>query len=154
MFTREDLMKAEIRIVHRDAQPMLLDVLSSVFDVIETRGERLTQQAIPILAHCMKIPRSELCSLLSVAQITSGQEDLERLGKKESDHLIKIVKAFNRCIEIFGDTERASHWLKSPYFAFRGATPLSLLDSSSGIEKILNELERIGHEAFIAGVVF
>ena len=146
-------MKAEIRRVHGDTRPMLLDVLSSVFDVIETRGERLTQQALPILAHRMKIPRSELCSLLSVAQLT-GQEDLERLGKKESDHLIKIAKVFNRCIEIFGDTERVSHWLQSPYFAFWGAAPLSLLDSSSGIEKLLNELERIRHEAFIAGAVF
>jgi len=147
-------MKAEMRRVHRDNQPLLLDVLSSVFDVIETKGERLTQQAIPILAHCMKIPVNELCSILSVAQITGGQMELELLGKIESGHLIKIVRTFNRCIEVFGDTESASHWLKSPYFAFRGTAPLSLLDSSSGIEKISNELERIEHEAFIAGVVF
>jgi hypothetical protein len=33
-------------------------------------------------------------------------------------------------------------------------TPFSLFKSAAGVEKIMNELERIGHETFIAGVVF
>ncbi len=143
-----------MRRVYADAQPVLSEVLSSVFEVIEARRERLTEQAIPILAHCMKIPSRELSTLLSVAPVSKGQHVMERLGKKESDHLIQMVKAFNSCIKIFGNTNNASHWLKSPYFAFRDAAPISFFKSSSGIEKILKELERIGHEAFIAGVVF
>lgn len=56
--------------------------------------------------------------------------------------------------EVFGDTDRCLRWLESPCLALRGASPLSLLETSSGVEMILNELERIEHEAFIAGMVF
>jgi putative toxin-antitoxin system antitoxin component (TIGR02293 family) len=143
-----------MRRAHLDKQPMPLEVLTSVFDVIELQGERLVDGAIPAFAHHMKIPCRELCALLSVAPLNRGQKLPELLGISESAQLIRIVKAFNRCIEIFGDADKASVWLKSPYFAFRGATPLSLFNSAAGVEKIMNELERIGHETFIAGVVF
>jgi uncharacterized protein (DUF2384 family) len=46
--------------------------------------------------------------------------------------------------EVFGDTDKSLRWLESPCLAFRGASPLSLLETSSGVEMILNELSLQG----------
>jgi putative toxin-antitoxin system antitoxin component (TIGR02293 family) len=148
------MSEAEIRGVYHGRQPMLSDVLASAFEAIVMKGEKLSEGMICELARRMKMPSKGLSPLPLVARGTKELKVTLVPAMEESDRLLQMAEVINCCMEIFGDAAKASKWFKSPCLAFRGAVPLSLLETFSGVEMILNELERIEHEAFIAGIVF
>ncbi len=50
--------------------------------------------------------------------------------------------------QVFDDLDAAIDWLKSPNAALRGNTPLSLLDTNSDAEAVLDTLGRIERGVF------
>lgn len=60
-----------------------------------------------------------------------------------SDHLYRVNRVLNRCLDMFEDKGDATRWLLHAHPSLSGATPLSLLDTTAGYERVLDELERI-----------
>ncbi len=54
-----------------------------------------------------------------------------------------------RSIEVFGDEEKAHHWLYSPNYALGDVRPIDLLHSREGVQQVLDILGRIEHGVFI-----
>jgi hypothetical protein len=104
---------------------------------------------------CLQLPHPGLFTD-KLLTIKNQEEDLLGTEIRRVHRGRQPVKfdVLSSVFEVFGDADKASKWLKSPCLAFRCVTPLSMLETSSGVEMVLNELERIEHEAFIAGMVF
>jgi len=56
---------------------------------------------------------------------------------------------FSRCLEIFGDREKAMRWLESPNAALGKQRPIDLLVTPEGTDQVLDVLTRIEHGVFL-----
>ncbi len=64
-------------------------------------------------------------------------------SQTQAVELDAIVSVTARAMEVLGSRENALRWLRTPMPALRGETPLSVLDSASGIHEVENILGRI-----------
>jgi len=63
----------------------------------------------------------------------------------QSERIIEIAKLQKKGKEIFGSKENFEQWLTSNIVAIGGIKPVELLDSSFGIDLLMDELGRIEH---------
>jgi putative toxin-antitoxin system antitoxin component (TIGR02293 family) len=72
----------------------------------------------------------------------------KKLDKDISDHLMQMLKVLVYAKSVFEDNEKAVHWLKTPCFALGNQTPIQLLDTTEGVQLILNTLGRMEYGVF------
>ena len=75
--------------------------------------------------------------------ILKKQSDARPLPVAISDHLYRVNRVLARCLDLFEQQKEAVYWLQHEHPSFKGATALSLLDTTAGYERVLDELERI-----------
>ncbi len=74
----------------------------------------------------------------------AGRSELHVAGTEvHTVDLDGIVGVTGRAIEVFGDREKASRWLRTPLPSLSNRTPLSMLKTADGIEQIEDVLGRI-----------
>jgi putative toxin-antitoxin system antitoxin component (TIGR02293 family) len=56
-----------------------------------------------------------------------------------------LVEVTARAIEVFGSREKALRWLKTPIRSLGDQSPLSLLDTPEGIDRVNDVLGRVEH---------
>ena len=123
----------------------------SPLDLIEAIRHGLPKRALERLATALRVKVLDLENILPVSRRTLQryeQQDVKFLPKELSDHMLQIDKVYTRAVEIFEDEERALAWLKAPIVALGGRIPMSLLDTSAGVDVVLTELGRIEYGVF------
>lgn len=60
----------------------------------------------------------------------------------------KNHKVYKRAVEVFGGEEKALRWMEYPSVALGNIAPLELLNTSAGVQMLLDELGRIEHGIF------
>jgi putative toxin-antitoxin system antitoxin component (TIGR02293 family) len=70
-------------------------------------------------------------------------QNKQSLDSVESDRLIRFLRLMARAEEALGDTGHALDWLKRENRALDGITPLALLDTDPGVERVEEILNRI-----------
>ena len=63
----------------------------------------------------------------------------------QSERIIEIVQLKEKGEDVFGSKEKFNKWMNSNIVALGGIEPVTLLDSSFGIDILMNELGRIEH---------
>lgn len=63
----------------------------------------------------------------------------EKLSVEESNRVLRLMRALSQAENVYGTRERALAWLRRPNTQLAGQSPLSLLDTDSGI-RIVDEL--------------
>lgn len=63
----------------------------------------------------------------------------EKLSVEESNRVLRLMRALSQAENVYGTRERALAWLRRPNAQLAGQSPLSLLDTDSGI-RIVDEL--------------
>ncbi|HEY3742215.1 MAG TPA: MbcA/ParS/Xre antitoxin family protein [Bryobacteraceae bacterium] len=56
-----------------------------------------------------------------------------------------IVTVVARAIEVFGTRDKAIDWLRTPLPALSHRTPISIMNTTTGVEQIQDVLGRIEH---------
>jgi putative toxin-antitoxin system antitoxin component (TIGR02293 family) len=123
----------------------------SPLDLIETIRQGLPTQALERLAKALRVKVLDLEHILPVSRRTLQryeQQNVTCLPKELSDHLLQVAKVYARAVEVFEDEERALEWLQAPIVALGGRIPMSLLDTSTGVDLVLTELGRIEYGVF------
>ena len=123
----------------------------SPLDLIETIRQGLPKQAIEQLAKALRVKVLDLEHILPVSRRTLQryeQQNVECLPKALSDHMLQVAKVYARAVEVFADEERALEWLQASIMALGGLIPMSLLDTSTGVDLVLTELGRIEYGVF------
>ena len=110
-------------------------------DMVAAVRRGLSYKAVAKVAEALQIPTRQLAAYLPVTPRT-----LQRyLDRDLSDHLMQIARVFARCEEVMGDRDRARRWLQAPCIPLGNVPPMSLLDTYTGVEMIMDELGRIEH---------
>lgn len=124
---------------------------TSPLDLIETIRQGLPKQALERLAKALRVKVLDLENILPVSKRTLQryeQQDVKFLPKELSDHMLQVAKVYARAVDVFEDEERALEWLQAPIVALGGRIPMSLLDTSAGVDLVLTELGRIEYGVF------
>jgi putative toxin-antitoxin system antitoxin component (TIGR02293 family) len=72
-----------------------------------------------------------------------------RLNRDESDRVLRVARIFMLTVQVFGNREKAWHWLRKPKWLFDDKAPLDLLDTEAGTRAVEEELIRIDEGMFI-----
>ena len=127
----------------------LTQSIPTPLDLVEVARHGIPKKSINFLANCLHITIPELTQHLHVSERTLQRYDPEKLlSSALSDHLLQIAKVYARTLEVFEDTEDTASWLKQTNIALGNTAPIELLDTSSGIEMVLDELTRIEYGVF------
>ncbi len=122
-------------------------------NLVDLTRQGLPLQAITSIANNLNIAVNDLDEILPVSRRTlqrylNKDRSLKTLSLELSDHIVQVAKVLARASEVLGDKTHAQGWLKEPIPALGHRTPLSLLDTSTGIGLVLRELGRIEHGIF------
>jgi putative toxin-antitoxin system antitoxin component (TIGR02293 family) len=81
--------------------------------------------------------------------VTHRKGEMAHLSRDESDQVVRLARIFTLAVQVFGDREKAWHWLRMPKWLFDGKAPLDLLDTEVGAREIEEELIRLDEGMFI-----
>lgn len=111
--------------------------------------EGLPVAALEAAADRLHLDGDEISSLLLLpARTLSRRRRTGRLDPDESDRLFRLARIAARTVEILGDDEAASVWLRRPNRALGGSVPLHLLDTDAGTQRVEQVLGRIEYGVF------
>jgi putative toxin-antitoxin system antitoxin component (TIGR02293 family) len=72
-------------------------------------------------------------------------EDGRTLDAAKSETLLKLMALYQKGTEVFGSKEEFNRWLSRPAMGLANHVPFNLMETSSGIDLINEELDRIAH---------
>ncbi|MBN8785746.1 MAG: DUF2384 domain-containing protein [Terrimonas sp.] len=72
----------------------------------------------------------------------------QKLNPEQSERLIELARLYSRGEEVFGSMEGFKTWMDSAVMALDNKKPKEFLDTSIGIDMLMNELGRIEHGIF------
>ena len=100
------------------------------------------------VAEAYRMPKSDMYDLLHISAKTGQRIATKKLDRDTSDHLVQMIKVYSRANQVFKDPVKAMNWLKSPCYALGDQIPVQLLDTSEGMELVMNTLGRIEYGVF------
>lgn len=92
---------------------------------------------------------TEFSALLPVSKRTIEKvKDQELLSPQVSDRVLQIASLYQFGEEIIGDKASFQEWIKTPIIALGGRTPLSMMDSETGLSMVNDTLGRIAYGVY------
>jgi putative toxin-antitoxin system antitoxin component (TIGR02293 family) len=70
------------------------------------------------------------------------------LNPEQSERVIELSRLYSRGEDVFGNLDNFKEWMNSTVMALGNIKPKTLLDTSLGIDILMNELGRIEHGIF------
>ena len=100
---------------------------------------------LPLLAGKLAVERGTLAKVVGISDRTLSRRlaSNARLTLEESDRTMRLARVVAHAFDVFGDEEKAAHWLNTPNRVMEGDTPLSLLDTDAGVVWVGTILGRI-----------
>ncbi len=118
-------------------------------DLVDLARKGVSKQSILRMAKMSSIPVKELAKLLPVSHRQFQRYDeSERLKKDVSEHAILIAEVLLKGREVFENSDALKDWLKTPLLGLRQERPIDLLDTSFGIQLVIDELGRLEHGVY------
>lgn len=91
----------------------------------------------------------ELADILEMTDRTLRRyESNEILNRRLSERALEIAQVYSRGEEVFGDPASFHQWMQTEVPALGHRIPKSFLDTSLGIQMLMDELGRIEHGVF------
>ena len=105
---------------------------------------------LPALAKKLGVERKRLARVVGISERTLSRRlaSESRLSPEESDRTMRLARVTAHAIEVFGDSERAAHWMSRPNLVMDGEAPLTLLDTDAGAQWVDTILGRIEYGIF------
>lgn len=82
---------------------------------------------------------------LTERTIQRYKKENRKFESLQTERIIEIAKLQLKGIEVFGSKSYFEEWMNSKVIALGNIRPIELLDSSFGIEMLMDELGRIEH---------
>lgn len=73
------------------------------------------------------------------------KKDTDRLTPQQTEHTLAILNILAEAEDYFGDRESALTWIKTNKVAFANQSPLDYCDTMSGIDYVLDEINKLKH---------
>ncbi|MEC3878128.1 antitoxin Xre/MbcA/ParS toxin-binding domain-containing protein [Parapedobacter sp. 10938] len=97
-------------------------------------------------AKASQLAEKELARLINLSARTVGNylERQQPLARVESEHLLKLIALYEKGEALFGGVGEFNQWLRKPFWN-RDDRPVDWLDTPSGVDLVIDELDRIAH---------
>ncbi len=123
---QETLAKAQSDLAQGKSNVLSLKTLQSVWKPL------LSEEEIELLV----VPKRTLARRKSQSA---------NLNQAETDRAFRVAHIVSDAERVFGNKEKAHHWLRSPRPRFSGQTPLSMLATEVGTRMVEEVLGQIDH---------
>ena len=80
---------------------------------------------------------------ISLKTINRYKEDKKKLNPRNSEMILKLIVLYKKGIEIFGLIDSFNNWLNKPSFGIGNKIPYQIMNTSTGVDLIIEELVRI-----------
>lgn len=119
------------------------------FDFIECIRQGLPKKALDNLVSVAGFTTNEIAHIIHTSDRTLRRyTSSHKLDSEQSERVLELAKLYSRGEEIFGTLDSFKSWMDREVVAFGNKKPKSLLDTSLGIEMLMDELGRIEHGVF------
>lgn len=127
--------------------PRIEDILDlSPNEAIERMiRDGFSPESIPALQRFLDVNQTELAEAVGVTRQTlvRNRDKSSPLTKELSDRLYRVARVTRQAMTVFSTDRDAVAWLKSSNATLGGRTPLSMLDTDAGAERVRKLLGRI-----------
>lgn len=101
------------------------------------------------VAACLQVSESRLADTVSITVSTLTRRKRKgRFNKGESERIYRMIRIFNRAVEVLGSEDAAKRWIHTPVKALGWKTPFDYADTEVGTREIEAVLGRIEHGVF------
>ena len=97
-------------------------------------------------AKAIKHSLSQIAEIIPASYSTLSKKDI--FDKEISERIFELAEVFSLGHNVFGNDEKFNRWIHKKNLALGGMIPFSLLDTSRGVQMVLNELQRIDYGIF------
>lgn len=118
-------------------------------DLIPVIREGVPKKALDNLVIKTGINKNELPNILSTSERTLRRySDKQKLSPEQSERIIELAKLYSRGENVFGTLDAFKEWMESSVMSLGNKKPAEFLDTSLGIQLLMDELGRIEHGIF------
>ena len=116
------------------------------WELIDAIKEGLPFDRFEALKKLMGASTEDLRGLLGIPSSTLSRRRRDgRLGRDESERLIRIARMLEHAVRTFGSLEEARAWIREPQYVFGERTPFEVADTEPGAREVERLLGRIEH---------
>lgn len=108
-------------------------------------------ESIEVISKRINLPVKEVLAIFGLPQTTYNKKRREksRLSSRESEVVLLLVELFDFGEEVFNhENDKFHHWMKKRNLSLGNHSPVSFLDSITGIQEVRNCLNRIEYGNF------
>lgn len=122
---------------------------STALDLVEISRKGIKKSALSNLSEALNISMKRLANLLPVTERTLQRRSANSLlNSTTSQQVILIGQLITKGEEFFGNRENFQNWLKQPNTALGGYIPLDILDTTIGVQLVMDVLGRLEHGVY------
>ena len=139
----DSVVSQQSSLLRRVQQILGLRALHSDQDLVRSVEERLATGVIDGLLRS-GLTDDEIYSLIVPRRtLTHRRARREALSRDESDRAVRLARIAALGGQVFGDSERAWHWLRAAKRQFHGRSPLQIMATEAGARLVEELLYRI-----------
>ena len=125
------------------------NAVKNIADFIHCIRAGVPKKALDNLVEVTGIGNSEMAGIVRTSERTLRRYSAnQKLNAEQSERVIELAKVYSRGEEVFGSLDAFREWMNGAVFALGNKKPKELLDTSLGIEMLMDELGRIEHGIF------
>lgn len=118
-------------------------------DFIAIIRDGIPKKALDNLLENTGISVAEIATIIKTSDRTLRRyTPQQKLGPEQSERLIELARLYSRGEEVFGSLEAFKEWMNSYIIALGNKKPKEFLDTSLGIDMLMEELGRIEQGIF------
>ena len=118
-------------------------------DFIDWIRSGLPKKALDHLAGIMGVSDAQIANMLHTSDRTLRRyTPSQKLNAEQSERIIELARLYARGADVFDGLDTFKTWMVTPVDALGTKKPIELLDTSMGIELLMDELGRIEQGIF------
>lgn len=123
--------------------------VQSTTDFIDRIREGLPKKALDHLAGVMGVSSAEMAGIIHISDRTLRRyTPAQKLSAGQSERIIELARLYARGADVFDSLDAFKTWMATPVDALGAKKPMAFLDTSMGIELLMDELGRIEQGIF------
>lgn len=132
-----------------ELKTLSLEKGNSSFAYLKVLKEGLHRNSVNSFIKHSTLSRKQVSKLIHVSERTLQRYSPEKtMDINSSERLIELTRLFHKGINVFNDKEKFITWLNRPNKSLANSKPIDLMETSLGIDLVLDELLRIEHGVF------
>ena len=120
---------------------------NSAEEIIRHTREGVPARSVAEISNLLEMPRTSFYEAVHISRRTNEARIMKNqtLPPDDSDRIVRVARVLERAIGVFEDSQSARQWLKRQIRSLGGVAPISLLDTQTGYELVMDTLGRIEH---------